>query len=141
MSKEWKRCVPPLLPFMLHFFKNLKSAYIPVIIPTPWPCPRVGIYKYTKSLPGNLVGLNWSEGHFQKLLEVKAFMKCLFKLIFCNFCCCLTLVVCICLSEYNLHGCQEFFDGCLIIRCYLRRLGSTSTSLFKVHSNRTNSPF
>ncbi len=30
--------------------KNLKSAYIPVIIPTPWPCPRVGIYKYTKSL-------------------------------------------------------------------------------------------
>jgi len=103
--------------FCLNVALNLKSPYIPVIIPTPWPCQRVGIYKYTKSLAGNLVGWNWSEGHFQKLLEVQAFMKCLFILIFCSFCCCLTLVVCICLSEYNLHGCQEFFDGCLIIRC------------------------
>jgi len=156
---SWEKCEKSFC-LNVALLKNLKSAYIPVIIPTPWPCPKVGIYKYTKSLAGNLVGWNWSEGHFQKLLEVQAFMKCLFILIFCSFCCCLTLVVCICLSEYNLHGFQEFFDGCLIIRClwfgeyqfiffishlsrhlYLRRLGSRSTSLFKVHSNCTNSPF
>jgi len=108
MSKEWKRCVPPLFPpcctkskKCLHSSNNSDT---------------MAVSKYTKSLAGNFVGWNWSEGQFQ-LLEIQAFMICLFRLIFCSFCCCLTLVVCICLSEHNLHGCQEFFDGCLIIRC------------------------
>ena len=84
---KWRFCqknekdVSHLFCLNVALFKNLESASIPVIIPTPWPCPRVGIYKYTKSLAGNLVGWNWSEDH-DLLVQIDFF----------SFCCCLTIL-------------------------------------------------